>query len=209
MKLNTLIPFVLILTLLPAIGGNGTPGKDMKSVTSMTSPFDQGKLELQSASGAFFSVGHDGEPSLNYSSTAYRLGIMLNTPAGDGCLRGNYELMLQLMYGSVFDGPGNYLAGGELILRYNFVQPDSKWVPYVQIGVGAVYNDIYKDQTQRLIGQNWEAVLEASVGVRYFFNERWSGNVEGGFQHISNANNDDRNVGLNSLGASVGLGYHF
>ncbi len=180
-----------------------------KEVTPLPTPFDQGRLELQSATGAYFSIGHTDETSLNYSTSSYRLGIMLNTPEGDGFFRGNFELMLQATYGSVFDGPGNYLGGGALVLRYNFVQPESKWVPYFQIGAGAFYNDIYKDKTQRLIGQNWEVDLEATVGVRYFLSKKWSANLEGGFRHNSNADQSDRNVGLNSLGAAVGLGYHF
>jgi lipid A 3-O-deacylase len=119
------------------------------------------------------------------------------------------ELMLQLVGGSVFQGPGNYLGGAAAVLRYNFVQPEAKWVPYMQLGAGALYNDIYKDREQRLIGKNWELDLEATLGIRYFFNDRWSANLEGGYRHISNANSNDRNVGLNSLGGGVGLGYHF
>ena len=43
-------------------------------------------------------------------------------------MRDNYELMLQVMYGSVFFGPGDYLGGAKVILRYNFVPPETKWV---------------------------------------------------------------------------------
>jgi len=96
-----------------------------------------------------------------------------------------------------------------VVLRYNFVQPDSKWVPYVQIGGGAVYNDIYKDRSQRLTGQAWEIQASAAIGVRYLLNDRWSVNLEGGYRHISNAGMDDRNVGLNSLGGGIGLCRHF
>ncbi len=208
MRVTILIPVLLTFTLAAAMGGQiVAEGKTVTSVEA--TPFDQGKLELQSASGAYFSIGHTDQPSLNYTSSAYRLGIMLNTPAGDGCLRGNCELLLQVMYGSVFDGPGNYLGGATAILRYNFVQPDSKWVPYFQIGVGAICTDIYKDQSQRLIGQAWEADLEATIGIRYLLKSRWSANLEGGYRHNSNADNNARNVGLNSLGAAVGLSRHF
>ena len=52
----------------------------------------------------------------------------LSSPSGDGSVRDNYELMLQVMYGSVFFGPGDYLGGAKVILRYNFVPPETKWV---------------------------------------------------------------------------------
>lgn len=207
MKLTTLLPLTLALTIVSALGG--PEGKEGKVLSAQESPFDKGRLELQSATGAYFSIGHSNQPSLNYSSSSYRLGIMLFTPEGDGCLRGNCELMLQLYGGSVFDGPGNYLGGAAAILRYNFVQPEAKWVPYFQIGAGAIYNDIYKDHSQRLIGQAWGYDLEATVGIRYFFNARWSANLEAGYRHNSNADNNDRNIGLNSLGGGIGLGYHF
>jgi len=213
MKSTKWIALLFSCSLVSAIGG--TSERDGKSssgrtATRLTTPFDQGKLELQSASGAYLSVGHSNQPNINYTSTAYRLGIMLYTPSGDGILRGNCELMLQLGYGSIFNGPGNYVASGAAILRYNFVQPEAKWVPYVQIGAGMAYNDIYKDdREQSLVGQAWLINLEATVGVRYFFNDRWSANLEGGYRHQSNVDENRRNIGLNSLGGGVGLGYHF
>jgi lipid A 3-O-deacylase len=209
--MRTLPPLAACLALLAAqaLAGTEIPSENKVS-HALETPFDKGKFELQSNSGAYFSFG-DNRPTLNYSSTAYRLGVMLDTSEGEGAFRGNFELMLQLFGGSVFDGPGNGLGGAAIILRYNFVQPDARWVPYFQIGVGAVYNDIYKDQSQRLIGQDWEFDLEAPLGSRYFLTERrhWSVNLEGGYRHISNADTADRNVGLNSLGAGVGLGANF
>jgi outer membrane protein W len=118
-------------------------------------------------------------------------------------------LGLQLFGGPIFEGPGDGLGGATILLRYNFVQPDAKWVPYIQIGAGVAYSDVYKDQSQRLIGQAWEWDLEAALGIRYFFNDRWSANLQAGYRHISNADSADRNVGLNSIGGTVGLGYHF
>lgn len=208
MRQRALLPAVAVFSLITGAVEAGQPVKS--TVTAVEeSPFDKGRLELSSASGAYFSVGHD--TTLNYSSTAYRLGVMLSTPEGDGCLRGNCEFLVQLFGGSVFEGPGDYLAGAAVLLRYNFVQPEARWVPYVQLGGGMVYNDIYKNRSQRLIGQAWEFDLEASVGVRYFLSERrrWSVNLEGGYRHVSNADMADRNTGLNSLGAGIGLGLHF
>jgi hypothetical protein len=199
--------FVLLLTVcIPRLEA----GYEIKEVAQpvLETPFDKGKFEWQSASGAYFSVGDSHRPTLNYSTTALRLGVMLHSPDGNGILRGNCEFLVQAIGGSVFDGPGDYFVGGTLIFRYNFVQPGAHWVPFIQIGAGMVYNDIYLDETQRLLGQAWEFDLEAALGIRYFFNDRWSANLEGGYRHISNADQADRNVGLNSVGATVGLGYH-
>ncbi len=180
-----------------------------KSVAVVETPFDKGKMELQSSTGAYWSVDPGGRPTLNYYSSSYRLGWMLSTPEGDGCLRGNCEFLIQIFYGSVFDGPGNALGGAGFLFRYNFVQPESRWVPYLQVGGGVLYNDIYRDHSQKLIGQAWEIELEAQIGIRYMWSDRLSVALEGGYKHISNAGMNDRNLGLNSLGATVGLGIHF
>jgi lipid A 3-O-deacylase len=207
MRLSIAAAVAFFVVLVHAKGGTETTAD--KKIVVTESPFDRGKLELQSSSGAYFSVGSGNRGTLNYSATAYRLGVMLQSPSGDGCFRGNCELLLQLFGGSVFDGPGNALGGAAIMLRYNFVQPEARWVPYIQIAAGTVYSDIYKDHEQRLIGQAWEIDLEAALGIRYLFNDRWSANLEGGYRHISNADYNDRNVGLNSLGVTAGLGRHW
>lgn len=210
MKLTVLSLTVLATAALPTFAG-----QEMKEVVDknvvVTTPFDKGRWEYQSNIGAYFSLRSGGEsrPDLHYIGSNYRLGIMLYDPAGSGFFRGNTEFMVQLFTGSIFDGPGDYLIGGALVLRYNFVQPDAKWVPYIQIGAGGAYNDIHTDTTQRLIGQPWEWDLEAAIGLRYMLSDKWSLSLEAGYRHISNADSADRNVGLNSIGGLVGLGYHF
>ena len=198
MKQYTLASLILAISTASVLAG--TPIMEAKRVVTMAgSPFDQGRMELQSASGAYFSFNNSGQPGVDYSSTSYRLGIMLNTPSGDGCLRGNNELLLQFTYGGVFHGAGNGLGVAAVLWRYNFVQPDSRWVPYVQAGIGAMYNDIFDDRPVTPVAHEWELNLEAAVGVRYFLSERWSINVEA----------DYRYSGFDSVGASVGLGLHF
>jgi lipid A 3-O-deacylase len=209
MRTTLVLAILLTGSGMAAYGGTEMAPTPEKTVVAEVTPFDKGKLELQSSSGAYWSVDPGGRPTINNWSSSYRLGIMLNTPEGDGFFRGNCELMVQALYGSVFDGPGNWLGGAGLIFRYNFVQPGARWVPYVQVGAGVVANDIYKDQSQKLIGQQWEFELEAAVGIRLFLTDRCSVALEGGYRHISNAGMNDRNIGLNSLGVTAGLGLHF
>lgn len=180
-------------------------------LTPERSPFEAGRIELQSGTGAFWSFIPDNSErdTINYFLSSYRLGVMLSTANGNGIFRGNTELLLEGFYGSVFDGPGDWLAGGTLMLRYNFVQPETKWIPYIQIGAGGLWNDIYKDESQQLIGQSFEFNVQASLGIRYQINSKWAVTLEGGYRHISNADMADRNRGLDSLGGLVGIVYTF
>ena len=173
--------------------------------------FAAGDWELQGGTGAYGSFSPDGSDrdTINYTLGTYRLGYMLNDVAGNGWWRGNSQILLEGFYGSVFEGPGDWLAGGNVILRYNFVQPEARFIPYLQLGAGGMGNDIYKDQEQQAIGQSFEFSLLAGVGIRYHFNQKWGVVLEGGYRHFSNANQAERDRGLDSAGATLGLIYRF
>ena len=134
---------------------------------------------------------------------------MLSDVSGDGVFRGNSELLIEGFFGSVLKGQGDYLGGAGLQYRFNFVQPGSKCIPYAQIGAGALFNDIHKDQSQSNIGQAWEVNLGASMGIRYFLSDKWAISLEGGYSRITNFGQSDRDEGVDSLGAQIGLSRFF
>src|SRR5437868_231158 len=75
------------------------------------------------------------------------------------------------MGGEFFEGPASYLIGGNLLVRWNFVQgPNPKWVPYIQIGGGSLYHDADTD-AQDILGSNIEAMAVGGLGLRYHLNE--------------------------------------
>jgi len=92
-------------------------------------------------------------------------------------------------------------------LRKNFVTPDSKFVPYCQLGVGCILNDAHQDKTQDAVGEMFEFYLHAEVGLKCFLTKDLSLDIEMGMQHISNANLASRNLGVNAFGGSVGFTY--
>ena len=172
----------------------------------------EGRMSLQLVSGALFSLTGlpEGSPVLNYAQTNLRLGWMLESPDPDGgVLRGNWEGLVEVTNSFIFEGPGNYIGGITGLLRYNFVQPDWDFVPYVQGGVGVVYNDIYKDNTQNAVGQAIEFTPQCSIGVHYLLDNNWAVAAEGMFHHISNAGLSNRNRSINSLGGFIGVTYFF
>jgi lipid A 3-O-deacylase len=204
MKAHTILAAALLLPFTLHAG------KQVKEVTPVFSPFDKGNMELQLGAGAFFSIktgNSASKPDLTDVDASVRLGWMLNTPVGDQWYSGNLEFLAEAFGGVVVDGPGDGLGGLTLLLRYNFVQPGAKLVPYFQIGAGGILNDIHKEEHQRLVGQDFEFNLQAAFGLRFFLNERTAIFGEFGYRHISNADNAERNVGLNSLGGLVGVSY--
>jgi len=147
---------------------------------------------------------------LDYSMTYLRGGYFLTDPSEKRFLpRGNLEGILQLAGMSVTEGFGDYMVEFAVLLRYNMVYPGWPIVPYFQFGAGIVYNDLYKDRTQDLVGQSIEFSPQASLGFRYLIGRRWSLDLEGMYHHVSNAGLDDRNVGVNAFGGSIAATYFF
>ncbi len=170
------------------------------------------RISLQVLSGALFAptgLGPD-TPTFNYIPVNARLGWMLNTPKGNaGFFRGNWEMLAEVTAAWIYDSFGSYYVGVTPLIRYNFVQPDARIVPYVQGGWGIVFTDAHEEDDQRAIGQELEFTPQISVGLRYLLNDKWSFDAEGMWHHISNADLDERNAGINALGGFVGFTYFF
>ena len=188
-----------------------TDAKDAKTTVVESTPFDKGKREFQLSSGALTSLFNFGEhrPKITDFDVSMRLGWMLYTPEGSGFFRGNFEFLIEAEGALDVQGPKTGMVGGNLILRYNFVQPDSKWVPYFQIQGGGVYTNIDHDSQQDLIGRDEEFFLGTGVGIRYFLNQRTALTLEADFRHNSDADTADRNIGLNSVGGMLGFSVFF
>ena len=108
--------------------------------------------------------------------------------------------------GGIFDGPGDFLIGAEMLLRYNFVQPGSRLVPFMQIGGGGVYSDAADDDSvQHLIGTDLSFILEGGIGLRWKLNARCAIHCALDYRHISNAGLARHNAGVNALGGLIGL----
>jgi lipid A 3-O-deacylase len=177
-------------------------------------PFRAGSLTFQAMAGSYNQtrVGPHGPP-MDYAPIVLRLGCILDAPRSDDYLRGCWEVLAEANYSAiVHHSGGSYIAGPDAILRYNFVQPRCSFVPYLQAGAGFVLNDGWRVQPahdQPLMGEAFEFLLRADAGVRYMISDCVSLDVEGGYQHISNAGLARHNGGVNNLGGMVGFTYFY
>jgi hypothetical protein len=172
--------------------------------------FQAGATSTQFLVGAYFTSGLG--PSIapfDYAPVTIRHGWMLTSPGEISSWPGNWEALCDLTGAAVTSDYGNWLVGSSVYLRYNLVEVGSCLVPYAQVGAGFLLNDAYRQSTQRAVGQMFEFHLHYEVGLKYFVAPNFSLDLEGGFQHISNANSADRNFGVNAFGAQVGFTYYF
>lgn len=177
----------------------------------LESNFNKGSKEFQSVTGAFFFFdrGGNNRPSVDLSVTSLRLGVMLSNPHGSSLLAGNFEFLGEVFAGPIIEGPGNVTAGATLFIRYNFVQPRARIIPYLQIGAGGVYTDISEKESRGLVSLPVEFNLQGVGGTRIMLNDRWSLVVEAGYRHISNATIKLPNYGVDSVGGNLGFGFFF
>src|SRR6266481_4522191 len=115
--------------------------------------FTKGRYEVALTSGVLFSpfIANSGRPTINYTISEAQLGYMLGNIKGGGWLRGNFELLGEAFGSAIFDGSGDYIAGITIWARYNFVQPNSRFIPYVQAGAGLTATDI----DRHIVGQTF------------------------------------------------------
>jgi Lipid A 3-O-deacylase (PagL) len=172
--------------------------------------FHAGTTTTQVLVGAYFSGGLG--PSIaqfQYVPVTFRQGWILNGPGEMTLGGGSWEALADVTAASIISRYGTWMAGSSVYLRYNFADLGTALVPYHQVGAGFILTDADRDLTQRAIGQMFEFHLHYEIGFRYFVTPNLSLDLEGGLQHISNANMADRNFGVNAFGAQVGFTYYF
>jgi opacity protein-like surface antigen len=174
---------------------------------SIESRFDAGAWEGTVNEGILFSpfLATHNRPTLDYELTEVQLGYMLTPVRGTCFWRGNVEVVGSVLDGWIVDGRGTYVAGATAWLRYNFVPVAPRLVPFLQAGAGVTSTDL----DRRLEGEDFNFNLNLGAGLRYFVTPKWSVNLEYRYQHISNANLSNRNVGVNADGPMVSVSYYF
>ncbi len=171
--------------------------------------FDKGRFTVQVVGGALKGpiFVKTQRPGFHFYQTNFRIGLMLSDPAEPGYFfKGNFEGLLELTYSNVNGKIDGYFVGGGILLRYNILSiQDKRVIPYMHAGAGIVHNNIYRDETQRMIGLPTEFSLRGGLGVRLLIFDRWSLDLEGAVEHISNAGRSDRNQGMNEGGILAGI----
>ena len=199
-----------IVSLGSVNGGSGPPPPAVVRQES-ADLFAKGTHEFQSVAGVFyfFDRGDNDGPSIDLAVESLRLGVMLGDPHGSGFFAGNWELLGEIFGGGIFQGPGSVEAGATLFIRHNFIQPHARIIPYMQIGGGGIYTDISERESRGLVSLPVEFNLQAGIGSRFMLNDRWSIVLEGVYRHISNAEINKPNFGIDSVGGNVGFGFSF
>jgi lipid A 3-O-deacylase len=126
----------------------------------------------------------------------------------DGWMRGYNQIYVLGMAEPIFRGPENFYYGISVGLRYNFVQPGSRFQPYVSGGVGLGWIDSHSS-IPGAQGQDFTFNILTAAGISYRVNDRLKLSVGAVYQHLSNGGQTSPNPSLNLFGPQIGFTYSF
>jgi lipid A 3-O-deacylase len=190
----------LALTIAPLVFGGNDRTTARTSVSADEPPAFDLSVESAYLFGAF-------NPPRNYEISADFLTARLrwgNYLKNDGFFRGYNQIYLSLLAEPFIRGIENHYFGMNLGLRYNFVRPGSRLVPYFSGGLGLGFIDSHPEQFGAQ-GQDFTFNILSALGVSYQFSNRFSGQVGVLYQHFSNGGQTDPNPSLNLFGPQVGF----
>jgi opacity protein-like surface antigen len=187
----------VLLAGLPTFAGVEQP-----PVATATEEFNPQRFEFAIESGYLFGAINPPtgyEIGAEFLTARIRWGIVHDT-----WLRGYNQFCVSAMAEPIFRGIENHYFGFNLGMRYNFVRPGSRFVPYFSGGVGAGWIDSHADIPGGQ-GQDFTFNILSAAGISYSINDHWKINAGALYEHLSNGGQTDPNPSLNLFGPQVGV----
>jgi opacity protein-like surface antigen len=147
---------------------------------------------------------YDEYSDLSFLNFDPRLGYLPFEAVGPGWLRGSLEVALEAWLQHYLEPDGAGALGIKAGLRYHFVGL-GRFVPYLEVtaGVGQTNLKVIEMDSRHTF------VLEGGAGLAYLLSENWALSVGYRFQHLSNADTESPNRGINSDSGIVGISFIF
>ena len=202
----------VVVALLPRIVSAADPGltspprQERAGAQSPARLFRLGAQEIGIAAGYGFAIpiadtSDDELRDVQYIYFAPRWGIGISDPMGeDAWYRGNIELVAEGAFLLNVEPKDGFAGGITALLRYNFL-PEGVFIPFVEAGVGILSLDF--DLKNRSDGLNF--TVQAGFGFHYFVSDRTAFTGEWRYHHISNADIEQPNFGINSSLFLIGV----
>jgi hypothetical protein len=133
---------------------------------------------------------------------------------GNGIFRGTPDFSFGGLYTAITRGPESYYAAAVIGARYNFVQPNWRWVPYFEIRGGAGMTDakqpeeVAHHEEPAGQGQDFTFTFLMAGGIQYNLSPRYSFSAALAYMHISNfylSEPQYKNLGINVYGPMIGM----
>ena len=165
------------------------------------------RFEFAVESGYLFGVinpPRDYQVGAEFITGRIRWGVLER----EGWLRGYNQFYISAIAEPIFQGIENHYFGLNFGMRYNFVQPGSRLIPYISGGLGLGWIDSHPEIPGGQ-GQDFTFNILTAAGISYLLNEHWKVNAGVLYEHLSNGGQTDPNPSLNLFGPQVGVSYSF
>jgi opacity protein-like surface antigen len=197
-RLRALAVCALILNCIRASGGT-----EQSRVATATEEWNPQRFEFAIESGFLFGAINPPasyEIGAEFLTTRIRWGVIRS----DSWLRGYHQFYMSAVLEPIFRGIENHYFGFNLGMRYNFVQPNSRLVPYISGGVGGGWIDSHPEIPGGQ-GQDFTFNILSAAGISYNVNDHWKIDVGALYQHLSNGGQTDPNPSVNLFGPQIGV----
>jgi len=173
--------------------------------------FRKGQQEVGLLVGYGFEIDGGGSDkpamlkNLEFTLVRPRWGLFLTDRVGDGFLQGNLELLVEPAF--LLSTTPTRRTGFELsiLFRYHFAT-ESRWVPFLSLGAGIIEEN-FDIPGRQSAGFNFTP--QGGPGVSYLLDRNMAVSLEWRLYHVSNANTDTPNVGLNVSFLLLGFSIFF
>ena len=167
-------------------------------------------LEIGFETSALWGFGRDASP-LDYvflpQMLTMRNRYIFKKPfaGGDLVLRNRITLLGE----SIIEGPETYFIGAAAGGQLEWWNTARSFSVFFSAGGGLGWMDSTGYEIPGGQGQDFNFNWYVHTGMRWMIADRLSATLGVYFQHISNGGQDDVNPGVNALGPTLGLAWHF
>ena len=118
--------------------------------------------------------------------------------------KGILEFVVEPVMNVIVNPGTNAEVGCSFFLKYS-QKISSRIAPYVEGGVGMIYSSLSTHEQ----GTEYNFISHAGLGIQFFLNKHFA--LTGGyrFRHLSNADIDKQNKGIDHHFGMIGLSYYF
>jgi len=182
-------------------------GTEPRSAEPPPAELNPHSFELAVESGYLFGAinpPQDYQIGAEFLTARIRWGVVQR----DVWFRGYNQFYVSAIAEPIFRGIENHYFGLNLGMRYNFVRPGSRLVPYVSGGLGLGWIDSHPEIPGGQ-GQDFTFNILSAAGISYELSDHWKLNAGVLYQHLSNGGQTDPNPSLNLFGPQAGIAYSF
>lgn len=133
-----------------------------------------------------------------------RIGMVMTDEIQAGLLTGNLEVLVEPFFAQFTHPFSAEAAGGTLVFKYNLLS-FGRWMPFWDVGAGMLWTNLAPRIRELSTPLNF--VIETGPGIQYFITEQTTLTIGVRYNHISNADTGERNIGLNAVLPYAGLAW--